>query len=181
MELTTDRLLLRDFVPEDWQAVLAYQSDPLYLRYYHWTHRTEADVRAFVHRFITQQQENPRKKFQLALILKDENRLIGNCGVRMDDTENRQGNIGYELDSRYWNRGYATEAASTMLRFGFEALKLHRIWACCVAENIGSWRVMEKLGMRWEGCEREKEFIQGAWRDQLLYALLDHEWRSCRF
>jgi RimJ/RimL family protein N-acetyltransferase len=115
MQLTSPRLLLREFVEEDWEAVLAYQSDPLYLRYYEWTERTEADVREFVGWFLAQQQEEPRTKFQLAVVLKDEGRLIGNCGVRVNDPDLREGNIGYELDSRYWGQGYATEAARVVL------------------------------------------------------------------
>src|SRR5687767_4699421 len=110
MRLTTQRLILREFVEEDWEAVLTYQSDPLYLRYNPWTQRSEADVREFVGWFLANQQEQPRAKFQLAVILKMEGRLIGNCGVRVNDPELREGNIGYELDPRHWGRGYATEA-----------------------------------------------------------------------
>ena len=53
----------------------------------------------------------------------------------------------YELDSRYWDRGYATEAARAILKFGFDELNMRRIWAKCVADNIGSARVLEKMGM----------------------------------
>lgn len=64
MQLSTERLILRDFNTDDWPAVLAYQNDPLYLRYYHWTERTPADVQDFVQRMISKQQEQPRTKFQ---------------------------------------------------------------------------------------------------------------------
>ena len=178
MQLTTDRLLLREFEERDWEAVLAYQSDPLYLRYYAWTQRTEADVREFVGWFLKQQLERPRIKFQLALVLKAEGRLIGNCGVRVKDTNLRGGDIGYELDSRYWGHGYATEAAQEIVRFGFEELGLQRIWAECVAENIGSARVLEKVGMRQEGYLTEKEYYKGRWWHQRLFAVLDREWKS---
>ena len=169
---------MRDFVESDWEAVLAYQSDPLYLRYYHWTGRTEAEVRDFVQMFIDHQKQQPRQNFQLALILKSENFLIGNCGIRVNDTEMREANIGYELNSRYWGQGYATEAARAILRFGFETLAMHRIWSWCIADNVGSARVLEKIGMRLEGRLQQKEFIKGQWRDHLLYAILDHEWRN---
>ncbi len=178
MILETPRLLMREFVDNDWRAVLAYQSDPLYLRYYNWTHRTEADAQHMVQMFIAWQQETPRTRFQLALILKAEDRLIGNCGIRVNNPELREANIGYELDSRYWNHGYATEAARAILAFGFGELHMHRIWAWCVADNAGSTRVLEKTGMRLEGREREKEFIKGQWHDSLIYAMLDYEWRN---
>ena len=62
MLLTTARLILREFVAEDWPAVLAYQSDPRYLRYYHWTGRTPVEVQDFVGMFLAQQQVEPRLK-----------------------------------------------------------------------------------------------------------------------
>jgi RimJ/RimL family protein N-acetyltransferase len=178
MRLSTSRLVLREFVEADWERVLAYQSDPLYLRYYAWTHRTEAEVREFVGWFVADQDQEPRNRFQLAI--EWEGRLIGNCGLRVNDPALREGNLGFELDRHYWGRGYATEAAHELLRFGFEELGLHRLWACCVAENTGSARVLEKVGLRPEGCFREKDYFRGRWWDQRLFAILDHEWHSSR-
>ncbi|UCC51101.1 MAG: GNAT family N-acetyltransferase [Anaerolineaceae bacterium] len=176
MQLETDRLILREFEGSDWTAVLAYQSDPLYLRYYHWTERSQKDVKRFVKMFLHQQQERPRTIFQLAVVPKDKNQLIGNCGIRINNVELREANIGYELDSRFWGKGYATEAAQAILRFGFIELGLHRIFASTLAVNKGSARVLEKLGMRLEARELEKEFIKGRWYDNLTYAILDREW-----
>ena len=178
MILTTDRLVLREFEETDWPAVLAYQSDPLYLRYYHWTHRTEQDVREFVRAFIASRDEDPRTKFQFAIVLPPDGPLIGNCGIRMESADAREADIGYELDSRYWGRGYATEAARALLSFGFADLGLHRIWSWCIAENVGSAHVLQKIGMRWEGHLRENERMRGRWWDTLLYAILEHEWQA---
>lgn len=176
MLLTTDRLLLREFEESDWQAVLTYQSDPLYLQYNPWTYRTEEDVRHFVQTFITWSEEQPRSKFQLAIILQAEGRLIGNCGIRRRSSYAMEADIGYELDSRYWGHGYATEAARTLIAFGFGELRLHRIWAHCVAENIASARVLEKIGMQREGRLRENEWMKDRWWDTLVYGILEHEW-----
>ncbi|MDZ8066532.1 MAG: GNAT family N-acetyltransferase [Nostoc sp. DedQUE08] len=178
MILETHRLLMRDFVEADWQAVFAYQSDPLYLRYNYWTQRTQNDVCEFIQMFINQQKEQPRTKFQLAVVLKEENRLIGNCGIRVNDPEMREANIGYELNTQYWGQGYATEAAQAILKFGFEELRMHRIWSWCVSENVASVKVLEKIRMRREGHLREKELIKGRWYDNFLYAILEHEWQA---
>ncbi len=70
MKLETERLILRDFVQEDWQRVLEYQSDPLYLRYNKWTERTPESAQEFVGWFLNHQKQNPRLKFQLAVTLK---------------------------------------------------------------------------------------------------------------
>ncbi|MDZ8187863.1 MAG: GNAT family protein [Nostoc sp. ChiSLP02] len=177
MILETNRLLMREFIDTDWQAVFAYQSDPLYLLYTDWTHRTENDVCEFVQMFINQQKEEPRTKFQLAVVLKEENRLIGNCGIRVNDLELKEANIGYEINSQYWGQGYATETAQAILKFGFDKLGMHRIWAWCVTENIGSVRVLEKIGMHREGHLGEKELIKGRWYDNFIYAILESEWK----
>ncbi len=178
MELTTERLILREFQENDWPDVLAYQRNPLYLRYYDWIERTPQDTREFVQMFIAQQREHPRTKFQLALILKSNNRLIGNCGIRMESANAHEADIGYELAPEHWGYGYATEAARTMLYFGFTELGLHRIWAWCIADHVGSIRVLEKLGMRLEGRLREKERFKGQWWDRLIFAILDSEWQA---
>jgi ribosomal-protein-alanine N-acetyltransferase len=189
MLLATRRLLLRDFVEDDWAAVLEYQSDPRYLRYYAWTERNEADVRALLRRWLDWQEQAPRTRWQLAITLPEQGgRLIGICGIRQGEApadlfgqrETRSADVGYELDPRYWGKGYATEAAREIVRFGFENLGLHRIWAQCIADNIASARVMERLGMRLEGRTREDEWFKGRWWDHLTYAILEKEWGGDR-
>ena len=177
MRLESERLILRDFVKDDWQRVLDYQSDPRYLRYYEWTERTPEDVQEFVGWFLDHQNQKPRIKFQLAVVLKLNNQLIGNCGFRMDKANALQAEIGYELDPIYWNRGYATEAAHAVVDFGFSHFGVHRIWAVCVAENLGSAHVLEKLGMRLEGRLRENEYYKARWWDTLMYGILADEWK----
>jgi RimJ/RimL family protein N-acetyltransferase len=178
MELATERLILREFQKDDWPDVLAYQSNPLYLQYYDWADRTPDDVQKFVHVFIAQQQELPRTKFQLAIVLKANHQLVGNCGIRMESASAHEADIGFELAPQYWRHGYATEATCAMLHFGYTELGLHRIWAWCVADNIGSIRVLENLGMQLEGRLREKERFKGQWWDRLIFAILDFEWQA---
>jgi ribosomal-protein-alanine N-acetyltransferase len=178
MELLTPRLVLREFRPDDWQAVLAYQRQPLYLRYYAWTDRSPQDARQFVQMFLDHQQTDPRIKFQLAVTLKSSGELIGNCGIRREKPGDHQADIGYELDPRFWGQGYASEAARAVLAFGFTRLKLHRVWAHCVADNLGSARVLAKLGLRREGRLRDAEFYKGRYWDTLIFAILEEEWRA---
>ena len=175
---STERLLLRDFVETDWQAMLAYQQKPLYLRYNPWTERSAEDVRAFLQMFLDNQKEEPRNKFQLAVTLKSTGQLIGNCGVRRESADAFEGDIGYELDPDHWGKGYATAATRPILKFGFEEMKLHRICAYCVPENTASAHVLEKLGMRLEGHLRENRFYKNRWWDSLVYAMLHDEWRT---
>lgn len=176
MQLTTPRLILRDFVREDWRAVLVYQDDPRYLRYYEWEARDAATVRKFIEEFINQQAEQPRRRYQLAVVRRDDGRLIGNVGIRLDTAESYEAELGYEIAPDEWGQGFATEAAAALVAFGFGSLGLHRINAWCVADNAASARVLQKLGMSLEGRVREREYYKGRWWDVLLYGLLAKEW-----
>lgn len=178
MELTTERLMLREFEPGDWPAVLAYQNDPRYLRYYDWTERTPAAVQAFVAMFLGDRQVQPRLRFQLAVVLASSREVIGNCGIRRKTAAAHEGDIGFELAPAQWGHGYATEAARAIVDFGFTELKLHRIWAWCIAENTASVNVLQKLGMQPEGRLRANEYFKGRWWDTRLFGLLNHEWRT---
>ena len=178
MRITTDRLVLREFVMEDWPTVLAYQRDPRYLRLYPWIDRTESEVRGFVRMFVDQQLEQPRRRFQLALTLADDEKVIGSCGIRRKDENDWEADIGYELAPEHWCHGYATEAALAMINFGFSELKLHRVSSWCIADNTASARVLEKAGLRLEGRLRDNEYFKGRWWDTLLYGLLESEWKA---
>ncbi len=178
LSLTTDRLWLREFKEQDWESVHRYACDPEVVKYMPWGPNTEEDTHIFIRRAIAYQQENPRKHFELAMALKEEDMLIGGCGIRVLNPDLGEGNIGYCLNRDFWGRGYATEAANALLRFGFETLNLHRIYATCDPENRASAHVLEKIGMNLEGRLRENLQIRGRWRDSLVYAILDHEWKK---
>ena len=178
MELMTQRLRLREFREHDWLAVLAYQSDPLYLRYYEWTERTPEAVRAFIGMFLKHQRTQPRTRFQLAAILRATGELIGNCGVRLTAPGSHEADLGYELSPAHWGHGYATEAARAMLNFAFTQLGVHRVWAEAVVDNTGSTHVLAKLGMQLEGRLRDKEFFKDRYWDTVIYAILEQEWRA---
>lgn len=114
--------------------------------------------------------------FELAVTLKEENTLIGGGRISASDARHREGFIGYVLNRGFWGQGYATELAQALLAYGFDKLGLHRIYATCDIDNMGSAHVLEKIGMRREGVLREYRLQGENWRDQFLYAVLDHEW-----
>jgi len=175
MILETERLKLREFTESDWQAVLAYQNDPRYLRYYPWQRRTEAEVRAFIQVFIEWQAYLQRYKFQWALILKSNAQLIGNAGIRKDNVADHKAELGYEIDPQFWGMGYASEAARAVRDFGFQELGLRRIWANCLEQNLASRRVLEKIGMQPEGTLRDHEYFKERYWNTWIYAILVNE------
>ncbi len=176
MRIATERLVLRDYVIDDWPDVLAYQRDPRYFRFYPWTGRAEAGVRDLVQKFVDMQVERPRRRFQMAIALRESEKLIGSCGIRRKLGNDWEAELGYELAPEYWGRGYATEAARAMIDFGFKELGLHRVYAWCIADNAASAKILERLGLRLEGRLREIEYFKGRWWDTLHYGLLEGEW-----
>jgi RimJ/RimL family protein N-acetyltransferase len=168
--IETERLLIRRFVTEDWEAVHAYTSDAGVMTYVGDGAETEEQAKAFV-------AENAGDEARaLALVLKEEDRLIGHMLFHPWFTP-RVHEIGWVLNPRYHGNGYATEAARALLRYGFETLKVHRMIATCQPENVASSRVMEKIGMRREGHFRSCiPRPDGSWWDEYFYAMLEDDW-----
>lgn len=180
LPLTTDRLILRDFVPDDWREVHTYARDPAVVMYMPWGPNTEKDTKQFIRRALGYRNEDPRTHFELAIVLAEANRLIGGCGVRLTSPTSSVASMGYCLNRELWGQGYATEAARAVLAFGFEELRPHRVFATCDPDNIASARVLEKLGMKREGRLREDVWIRDRWRDSLVYAIIEREWRDTK-
>ena len=89
--------------------------------------------------------------------------------------------IGYLLDPAYVGKGYATEAVREELRICFEEVGVRRVIAQCFADNVASWRLMERLGMRREQHTKQDSLHRsGEWLDAMMYALLKEEWLSSR-
>lgn len=180
LSLLSERILIRDFTLADWPAVQAYGSRPEVYRFQAWGPITPEEARGYVELTIVQAQEKPRTNYTLSVVLAATNEVIGSCGLIIRSQKFLQGEIAYFLHPDYWGRGYATEVAQRLLDFGFTTLGLHRITATCDPRNTSSLRVLEKIGMRYEGTLREAVLIRDGWRDSLLYSLLKHEWRQPR-
>ena len=132
---------------------------------------TEQDARAFLS--LAQEPD----KMWLAITLRTDGRQIGGIGLRLEP-QHHHGELGYWLGVPYWGQGYATEAAREMLRYGFEDLSLHRIFATHFKHNPASGRILKKLGMRHEGCQREHLRKWDQFVDSELYGILRQEWES---
>ena len=173
LNLNTPHLVLREFTFEDMIAVQKYASDPEVTKHHVWGPNTLHDTKVFVEYAIENQNKNPRQVFEFAITLKDTGELIGGCGIHLSDYEKSIGDIGYTFSKSEWGKGFGTEAAQALITFGFEQLNLHRIWATCRPENIGSFRVLEKCGMTKEGCLKKNMLLRGEWKDSLLYAIVN--------
>lgn len=111
-------------------------------------------------------------------MLKQTGKVIGGAGYNSWDQPNRSAAFGYAMAKQLWGRGLMTEATKAILGFGFDQMDLNRIWAIAEPENIGSWRVMEKCGLSYEGTIRELRFERGRFRTFKQYAILRSEWEA---
>jgi ribosomal-protein-alanine N-acetyltransferase len=169
--LQTDRLTLRPFETSDIPALVPLigtrEVAATTLRIPH--PYTESDAIAY----ITSAHENLARgdELRLAVISRAENSLCGGIGLRIE-AEHRRAELGYWIGVPYWNRGIATEAARALVNYGFESLKLNRIFAGYVSTNLASASVLKKIGMRYEGCRRSHSVKWGEFFDIELYGML---------
>lgn len=106
--------------------------------------------------------------------------VAGAIGFVKLDKKDKNGELGYWLGKRYWGKGFMSEAVGLILNFGFNKLKLHRIYARVFEENIASSVVLKKAGFKLEGRMREKWHRFGRWHDVLSYSILDREFKARR-
>jgi RimJ/RimL family protein N-acetyltransferase len=175
--IETARLALRPFTPDDFDDLYAYQSRPDVARYLHWEARDQAQVRQALEdqcRETSLDAEGDWLTF--AVQWREAGKVVGEVGLKLVSREHRQGEVGFVFNPDYQGRGLATEAATVVLDLGFCSLGWHRIIGCCDARNQASARLMERIGMRREAHFVHSEIVKGEWADELVFAILDHEW-----
>ncbi|NEP08821.1 MAG: GNAT family N-acetyltransferase [Symploca sp. SIO2C1] len=111
-----------------------------------------------------------------AIVLRDSEVLCGSTGLGID-AENANAELGYWIGVPYWGKGYCTEAAKAVVGYGFEVIGLHRIHGAYFPQNPASGRVMQKIGMSYEGCRRQHILKWGNFEDLELYGILKSDWQ----
>jgi len=180
-ELIGDRIVLRRFRPGDLTAFVAYRSDPDVARYQSWdAPYSRAGGERMITALLGRHPDTAGEWFQFAMVLRATGGFIGDCAAGIPADDPRRAEIGFTLATPYQGHGYATEAARMLLGYLFDGRGKHRVTACCDPRNTASARVLGRLGMRREGHLRESTWAKGEWTDDLLFAMLDHEWRTAR-
>jgi RimJ/RimL family protein N-acetyltransferase len=177
--IRTPRLILRPFAESDLDDLHAMQSRPEVARYLYWEPRDREQVRQALLSMVRGWALTAEGDvLALAVVLPDTGTVIGDVILRWTSVEHRQGEVGYVFHPRYGGRGFATEAATAVLRLGFDDLRLHRIIGRIDSRNTASARVLERLGMRREAHFIQNEVVKGEWTDEVVYALTEDEWRA---
>jgi RimJ/RimL family protein N-acetyltransferase len=179
--IKTDRLVLRPFTESDLDDLYAYQHLPEVARFLMWPARNREQVEvALKYRIEHPTLEKQGDVLVLAVELQETGALIGDVNLAWVSREQRTGEFGFVFDPRYHGKGYAREAATEMLRLGFERMGLHRIIGRADARNNASATLMTRLGLRKEAHFVKNEYVKGEWTDEVVYAMLAEEWPKHR-
>ena len=180
MELRTKRLVLRQLRREDlpdlveninninvskWLLVVPYPY-------------TVKDAREYLRHTQKSWKVRNKKDYSFTIAKKEDNVLIGGCGIHKISKEQGTAEMGYWLGERYWRQGYGTEGMNAMIEFAFGKLGLRRINSGVFRGNPSSGKMQEKLGFKNEGLRRKGCVCKadGKIKDEYAYGLLKEEW-----
>ena len=175
--LQTPRLTLRPMAPADLDAIFAMRSDPVVQRYGShppWTDRQTAVD--YIQRNVEEMAAGTHSQF--AIERREDGVVVGTCTLYALDTQCRRADLGYVLLPVHWGHGYATEANTALLDWGFEHLDLNRVEGDIDPRNTASARALERLGFVREGHVRERWIVGGEVSDSWIYGLLRADWMA---
>lgn len=180
MQLTTQRLVLREFTHKDLVNLLPFAEDPGQIKYMSFSLKDAQECASYIEYAVSESLADKRLEYHLVVEDRMTQTFLGSAALMIEKENPSSAELGYWFNQKYWGQGYAAEASKELLRFGFTALKLHRIWAKCHIENTASEGVMKKCGMVYEGTIREHIWLRDHYRTSLLYSILDREFLLVR-
>lgn len=178
--IETDRLILMTFCFEDDDAMLEYwvADEKIQSLYSEPVYTTKDAVKELLQTYITSYKKSDY--YRWAIILKDNNKCIGQIAYFLMDSKNNFAEIEYCIGSEFQNRGLATEATKAVIAFGFNKINLHKVQICHKSINIPSKRVIEKSGCTYEGTLRDYFYMNGEYVDRLFYSILRSEFEQTK-
>lgn len=171
-QIDGERIRLRPIQLSDAEDMYEYASDEETTRYVFDAHQSLEDTKENIAKYFMAQ---PLGKYVIEL--KEINKMIGTIDLRVEE-DHKKAEMGYTLNKHYWGKGYTTEAGQLMLGLGFEVLDLQRVFAFYDHRNAASGRVMEKLGMTYEGTFRNNRFVKGEQTTDKSYSITQADYFS---
>jgi RimJ/RimL family protein N-acetyltransferase len=176
--IETDRLIIRHSVRDDLDDIFEYVSQEEVMKYERESYPTKEDFSKILNIFVEQ-------KLLYSVLLKDSPKVIGHIFQgKTNPPINNEYNLGYIFNPLFQNKGYCSEACLGVLQYGFDVLKCNRIKAACNPENIASWKVMEKIGLKKEAHFFKRFYISDdeygnpIYTDEYVYALNILQWND---
>lgn len=173
--LETERLLFREVKRSDLYDIHEYSANPKTSQYLLWEpHASIEFTREFIEIVISKYKSGEYNDW--AIIYKEHNKMIGTCGFTRIDEENNVVEIGYVINPNYWGLGIATEAVEKIIEFAFAELQANRVEAKFIFGNEASLAVMKKVGMKFEGYQREAMLVKGRYKTIGTASILKSEY-----
>ncbi len=179
MRIDSERLAIRPIMPEDSRAIFGYRSDKETNKYQGWIPDSLAEVDAFIAKNPSI-FNIPESWFQLIMIDKIANTVIGDIGVHFFGVEHLQVELGCTIKKESQQQGYAKEGLKTVAEVLFRQYNKHRIIASVTPENKASIQLLTSLGFRQEAHFVKSYFHNGQWEDDVVFAILAEEWKSAK-
>jgi len=179
LRLESEHLVIRRMHETDMETALSHERNRDIMRWIR-DPKPEAEVEQSTRGMIGPWTAKDGVWLVLVVTLRNDDHMIGIVCMRVTVAQNETLEIGYRLHPSVQRRGYATEACRALFDFLFGEIEAHKLTAQCTLENAPSWQLMEKLGMKREAQLREYSHLNGAWRDELVYGLLQCEWQKTR-
>jgi RimJ/RimL family protein N-acetyltransferase len=177
--LETDRLTLRPFVEEDFEAMHAMRSNPEVVLYlYEEPFSPEQTRDLLTRKMAVTAWAHEDVWFSGAVVERSSGATVGDIAFHWVSERDRTAEIGFVFDPRHQGKGFATEAARAVVDWAFATAGMHRVVGRTEARNAASARVLEKLGMRLEAHFVENEWVKNEWQSELFYSVLDREWSA---
>ncbi len=176
-KLMTPRTCLRRMMKTDSHDMYEYARLSEVTRYLLWDpHESEE----YTYRYLSYLQTRYRAGdfYDWAVVMRDTYKMIGTCGFTRFTVESNSAEVGYVLNPAFWGKGIAPEVVARVVDFGFRELGLNRIEAKYMVGNDRSRRVMEKVGMTFEGVNRESMSVKGRYVSIGVCAILRSEWKE---
>lgn len=178
-QLETPRLLMRKVTFKDLEDMHAYTSSQIVTRHVPFpTHKNLEETRKYIDFILEQYQIN--KKLLWGIQLKEAQKIIGTIEFISFEPAHNKAEIAYVLSEDYWGNGIMSEAVNEVIKFGFQNLNLTRIQARTFKDNIGSQKVLKKVGMTFEGTLRKSMFLKGVYQDINIFSILKEEYSSTK-
>jgi [ribosomal protein S5]-alanine N-acetyltransferase len=178
VRLAGNQVVLREFQRGDLDAVTAIVGDDRVTHWLSFDTRSPDEAATMLDGIIERTEHEPRQEYYLATTRPPADDVIGFCRLALSGVQAAK--LGFAVHADHWGQGLASDAAATMIDFGFNSLDLHRVSAAIGPTNEASIAVAEKLGLTYEGRLRDHAFTNGQWRDSLLFSILTHEWRNSK-
>jgi RimJ/RimL family protein N-acetyltransferase len=176
--LQSKRIYLRPILLPDAREIFSYRSDPEINQFQTWQPKTLEEVEEFINNRIVVEPNKRNTWFQLSICKIGTGEIIGDCGLHFLNNDDKQVEFGITIKRDYQGCGYATETMTLLFEYLFRDLKKHRIIASVDPDNIASIRLCERMKMRKEAHFIKSIWFNDRWVDDVVYAILDHEWKK---